>query len=283
MNFGKLLEEVYLNCGLLALRRAATGGSATTVVDTGIINRKGDGYYAQGNNGGHVLFVSQSTDRAAPEAEFGVVSSFTLSASTPTFTIPTVSAAVAAGDIYSVMKPTIPLYEMIARVNEGMRRLPPVQLSDVSLTGAANTLEYSLPVATKGYEIQEVRIGNATDGYQKKTDYRIRPAAAGSVEKLVFLTQPDDDTIEVTYLGKQTALSLYSDSISEKYPEELVIAVCSQAAWEMLMRKRPSWYVDKTKMGMYNDIIQRAERAKAENPVRTLPAGRTRTHELGRM
>jgi hypothetical protein len=67
MNLGKLLEEVYAACGLQVLRRVATGGSATTVEDTAIKNRKGDGFYAQGANGGHVMIISQTTDRAAPE------------------------------------------------------------------------------------------------------------------------------------------------------------------------------------------------------------------------
>ena len=62
MQLGKLLEEVYVSCGLQVLRRKATGGTTTTIVDTGMINRRPDGYFAQGANGGHILFMSQTTD-----------------------------------------------------------------------------------------------------------------------------------------------------------------------------------------------------------------------------
>src|SRR5688572_22050535 len=127
MLFGKLLEEVYIAVGLQFQRRVATGGSTTTVVDSGYVNRKGDGHYAQGPNGGHILFISQTTDDGAPVNQFGEVSAYTFSTSTPTFTIPVLSAAVGAGDIYAVMKPQVQLYEMIGRVNEGLRRLGEIE------------------------------------------------------------------------------------------------------------------------------------------------------------
>lgn len=281
MNFGKLLEEVYAQCGLRVLRRVATGGSTTTVVDSGLANKKGDGYYAQGNNGGHILFLSQTTDRAAPEGQYGEVSAFTLSTSTPTFTIPTLTATAAAGDIYSVMKPTILLQEITAQCNEGLRRLPPLELVDTSLTTSANTLAYTLPFAVGQYELLGVEVGNDTLGWSDAPGFSVTPASGSTQDKLVFTSFPFYDantpgnaTIKIRYRAKHPVMSIYSDTLEKSVPDNLAIAVCAEAAWELLMSKRLNWWGDKTKVAMYNAIQKRADRARLENPIRIKPANR---------
>ncbi len=279
MLLGKLLEEIYVACGLQVLRRVATGGSTTSVIDSAIANRKGDGFYAQGANGGYVMIISQTTDRLAPEGQFGEVSAFTLSTTTPTFTIPTVTAGVAAGDVYSLMKPVIPLYEMIGRINEGLRRLPPLELADTSLTTLPDTLLYDVPLAAGAYQVLGIEIGNDADGWEDAPGYATSPWPSSIPNDLIFTSQPPTDsttptnkTIKIRYLAKHPTLSIYSDSVEKSVPDNVAIAVCTEAAWELMMRKRPGWYADKSKMGMWQEIQQRAAQAKAEQPIRIKPA-----------
>ena len=284
MNLGKLLEETYMAMGFLRLRSVATGGSATSIVDTALATLYGTNAFKK-----HIFFISQTTDGASPQGKFGVLPAAHYVAATQTFTIPTVTDAVGAGDIYSIMRPNLELYEMISKINLAMSKLPAVRLPNTSLTAAANTLEYTLPVATKGYEIQEVWIGNATDGWQKMTNWKISPAAPGSTETLVFNTQPDYDgttaancTIKLIYLGKQTALSAYSDTISEKYPDELVYSACFLTALEYYMTKK-GLMVNRRWAPILQGARERYNLAKMDNPVRTPPAAQRRTYELGRM
>ena len=281
MKFGQLLEEVYFKCGFRVLRRVATGGTTTTVVDSGLANKFGENKFAQGNNGGHILFISQTTDRAAPESQYGEVSAYTLPTTTPTFTVPTMSAAAGAGDIYSVMKPNIPLYEMIAVCNDGLRNLPPLELVDTSLTSSDDTLVYSLPFAVGAYEIQELHIGNDTDGWQDMRGNYTVPSSGSTANKLIFYNSPPADTIRIRYLAKHPTLSVYSDYVEKSVPDNVAIAVCCEAALESIMRKRPSWFNDKTRMAMWGEVKQAAADARMMNPIRTRPASRQRTFNLG--
>jgi len=284
MILGYLLEQVYSALGFVKLQSIATGGSATTIVDTSLATRFGTNAFKK-----HLFFISKTTDGAAPQGQFGILPTAHYVASTWTFTIPTVTAAVGAGDIYTIMKPTIELYEMLSQINIGMALLPPVRLSDTSLTGTVNTLEYTLPVATKGYPIQEIWIGNATDGYKQNTDYRVRPATGGSTETLVFGSQPgydsttaSNETINIIYLGKQTTLSTYSDTISEKYPDELVISACVYTALRYYMIKK-GLMINRRWTPILQEYEKRYNRATVEHPVRTLPASQPKTINFGRM
>lgn len=283
MQLGKLLEEVYVACGLQLLRRAATGGLTTTVVDTGIINRRSDGYYAQGANGGHILIISQTTDRAAPEGQFGEVSAFTLSTSTPTFTVPTMTAAAGAGDIYAVMKPSIQLYEMISRINEGLRRITEQERVDTTLTTLANTLAYNLPTGVRKNNILKIEIGNDAYnyGWVDAPGHEITPNSGGTADILRFHYQPDYDsstpankTIKITYLYSHPTLSVYSDYVEKSLSDDLVIKVCTEAAYEFLMNKKAGSYADKNKALMWAAIQQRAAQARLDHPVRNQPASR---------
>lgn len=292
MNLGKLLEEVYVSCGLLALRRAATGGSTTTVVDSAYANRKGDGYYSQGANGGHILIISQTTDRAAPEGQFGEISGFTLSTTTPTFTVPTMTAAAGAGDIYSVMKPAIQLQEMIGRINEGLRRITEQERVDTTLTTLANTLAYNLPTGVRKNNILKIEIGNDAYnyGWEDAPGYEITPSSGGTADILRFHFQPDYDsstaankTIKITYLASHPVLSVYSDYVEKSLSDDLVIKICAEAAFEMLMRKKTSSYTEKGKVLMWAEIQQRAAMARQEHPVRNQPANRKPRINLGEL
>jgi hypothetical protein len=290
MLLGKLLEEVYTACGLLALRRVATGGSTTTVVDTGMINRKADGYYAQGASGGHILIVSTTTDGLAPQGQFGEISTYTLTTATPTFTVPTMTAGVGAGDVYAVCKPVIQLQEMIGRINEGLRRLQETEASDFSLTTLSDTRVYDLPSGVRPDNILGIEIGNDTDGYEDAPGYDLIPSQGSGTSTLIFTalpptdsTTPTNKTIKIRYHAVHPTLALYSDTVEKSVSDELAIAVCAEAAYELLMAKKPAYFVDKSKFGLFQFIQARAAAARAERPIRTKPATRQSRINLSEM
>ena len=291
MQLGKLLEEVYVACGLQVLRRKATGGSTTTVVDSNYTNKRGDKYYVQGANGAHILFISQTTDAAAPQGQFGEISDFVNSGG-PTFTMSTMTAAVEAGDIYSVMKPTIPLYEMLSRINEGLRRLGSQDRPNISLTTLADTLAYTLPAGVNATNIKKIEIGSDDPdyGWRDAKGYSIQPQSAGTGDQLIFTSQPPYDsttpanyTIKITYHGPHPTLASYSDYVEKSIADELAIAICAESAWEYLMQKRPASYGDKTKMAQYQAIQARSQQAQFMYPIRSAPGNAKRRLALGEL
>lgn len=291
MQLGKLLENVYRACGLQVLRRKATGGTTTTLVDSAYTNKRGDNYFAQGANGGHILFVSETTDGAAPQGQFGEVSGFVNSGG-PTFTVPTMTAAPESGDVYAVMKPVIPLYEMISAVNAGLRRLGNQDRVNTSLTGLADTLAYTLPSGVNATNIKRIEIGSDDPDYGWKDahGYSIQPQTAGTGDQLIFTHQPPYDsttpanyTIKITYHGPHAALSAYSDYVEKSISDELAIAICAEAAWEYLMQKRPASYGDKTKMAQYQAIQARSQQAQIMFPIRSKPGNAQRRLTLGEL
>jgi len=279
MQFGELLERVYAALGAQVLRRTATGGTTTTVVDTGIVNEFQDDEFTGASDEKHVLFISETTDDLSPLHEFGEVSAY--DSATETFTIPTLTAAPASGDVYALMEPVIPLQEMISAVNRGLTRLPEREKVDTSLTTATDTLNYNLPLPVNRYVISKIEIGNNTDGWEDAPGYTIVPMGAGTQDVLLFTQQPDYDnstpankTIKITWQFTHPYVSTYADYIEKSVPDEVAISICADAALEYVMKKNPSYYRDQNRRAMYDDTRGRAQEAQRMHPTRTMPARR---------
>lgn len=279
MNLGHLLEKTFEALGFVRLKSVATGGSATTIVDTALATLFGTNAFKK-----HIFFISQTTDGLTPQNKYGILPAAHYVAATQTFTIPTVTDAVGAGDVYTIVRPTVDLYEMLAQINIGMAMLPAVRLPNESLSVVSDQSVYSIPLAAAHYPLQEVWTGSDADGWAKQTAYEIHPSAAGSTPDLVFQSQPSDagDGIKLIYLGKQTALTTYSDAISELYPDELVYSACALAALRYHMVKK-GLMINRRWTPILENFKERYNRANAENPVRNPPATRQRTFEFGRM
>ena len=279
MNLGHLLEKTYEALGFVRLKSIATGGSATTIVDTAQATLFGTNAFKK-----HLFFISQTTDGLTPQNKFGVLPAAHYVSATQTFTIPTVTDAVGAGDVYTIVKPTIGLYEMISQINIGMAMLPAIRLSSETLTVVAGQFAYAVPLAAAHYSIQEVWGGNDTDGWSRSSVWKVYPNAVGATPDILFPDDPssEGDTIKLVYLGKQTSLSLYSDAISEQYPDELVYSACAFAALRYYMTQK-GLMINRRWTPVLEAAKERWNRATMENPVRNIPAVRQRTFEFGRM
>ena len=70
MNYGQILEKTYEALGFVRLRSLATGGSATTIVDTSLATRFGTNAFRN-----HIFFISKTTDGLTPQSKFGLLPS----------------------------------------------------------------------------------------------------------------------------------------------------------------------------------------------------------------
>jgi hypothetical protein len=140
---GQLLEQVYREIHADVVDGVATGGTATTIVDTGLITQP----FVENRFKNWVAFISRSTDGLSPQSKYEIVTLYVKA--TGTITIPTVTDAVAAGDEYSLCKPDVPLYTLIKLCNDGLNGLFYAAL-DTSLTSSSGETRYTLPIATKG-------------------------------------------------------------------------------------------------------------------------------------
>jgi hypothetical protein len=201
----------------------ATGGSTTTVADTGLLGSDDDW------NGGMVMVV-HSTDSAAPESEFGKVTDYTTADGVITLA-PALSVACALGDQYAVASGKhYPYEDMLRIINRTLRWLGPFPVwDDTSLDTSAATTEFTLPLAAKE-DLRQVWIStNSTTGdrrWMELSNWYVQPdGTAGTQATLVLRSQPDSgQDLGLLYLTKHSKLWLDSDKLLEYCPMERIIA-----------------------------------------------------------
>jgi hypothetical protein len=196
-------------------RSTATGGSATTLVDTSLTEKSEEDLKS-----GTVVVVRDSAGTSvSPEGKFGVVSSYADATWTITFT-PTMTDGVASGDEYMLISPQFPLVELRRIANLALQRAGTFLRYDTSLTTTADATEYSLPVTLK-LKPQTLRVfieshtGDSDDNRWELTNYRVIPGAAGAVSTLVIPQFSAGYTIGIEYETVHPALYAYSDVVDE--------------------------------------------------------------------
>lgn len=257
MNLGQLLEKILP----IQLEGKATGGGTTSIADSTL-----PGSYDDDSFKNALAFIHSTTDGLAPQAQFSVVSAYV--DSTGTFTVDTAyTAAVTSGDFYSIADPQYKKVPVLRVVNDALRNFGMIPLVDTSLTTAADTLEYTLPLALKSFPLIKVELGNVTDGFEELSDYYVLPAAVGSQSKLVFNSQPQYDgataancTLRIWYNDYHPAVDSYDDIISENIPEPRVIHECKLALQEWMVEKNS----DYSQESMMRLQLLQNKQAKAE-------------------
>ena len=240
----------------------ATGGSTTTVVDSGLLGSDDDW------NGGMVMVVKDDGGAAAaPEAEFGKVTDYVTSGGTITLA-PALSIACASGDLYAVASGKhYPYEDMLRIINRTLRWLGPFPAVDETLTTAAGTLEYTIPIAAKE-RLVEVWT-ELSDGVRMELfDWRQKPhGTAGSTSTLVFRSYPDTgNTLSLVYLTKHSKLWLDSDKVLEYVDMERIIpeVVVNLFKWKLgSMSGKDSLFVERV-----NLAIAERDEARRKYPIR---------------
>ena len=158
----------------------ATGGSTTTLIDTINLTNEDD-YW----NLGTVWVIYDSAGAgAAPEGEYGRISDFVKS--TSVVTIPTITAAIAAGDRYAIADNEFTLDDIIGAISQSLREIKVVEWDETTNEIAAAKTEYALPLVAKEAalhgELQvflETVSTDADDGkWMEIYDWWIEPSAA---------------------------------------------------------------------------------------------------------
>src|SRR3990167_5175124 len=258
----------------------ATGGSATTIIDT-----KSPWTADDAQIGGTAIITRDAGGAgASPEGRFARVTDYV--ASTTTFTIDTVTDAVASGDSYAIARKTISLNQMIQAVNDGLTGLQRIALVDTSLTVVSNQTEYDIPVGLKMDDFIDILLQAYTDDsddnqyYSIKSRTQVLPAAPGSTGLLVIPPGlPAGYTIKLIYNGVHPKLAAYSGIISETIPQALAVAATIDKAMTWLGSKR----IESSPglLQRWNDAKQTLANAKIEHPI-WKPERKPRFFVLGR-
>jgi len=225
----------------------ATGGSATTVIDT-----KFEQYYGDSNaddlfNGGTVIVVKDAAGAGAdPEGRFAYISDYT--ASSYTITMDTVTGLVASGDTIQIVDPEWPLRDMIEIVNDALEYIGDVRDIDISLTTASSQTEYDIPAIVPFDKIVMVeRQGITTDANDNRyfeiprSEYRVvPPSSPGGTAVLRFIHQPISGyVLRLTFEGVHPRVSAYDDAISKMIHPRLAVASVTAHAYQWYNRRNP--------------------------------------------
>lgn len=194
----------------------ATGGSATTLVDTvRLQNQFADDWFNLGT-----LFMVDTTDDLAPKGEMARISDFTQSSGTVTVPAAALTVAPGAGDRYALCGERFNLDRIIDAINQVLLKIP-VRTEDITtITTAGSQTEYSLPTGVLGDDIEVYLQGHTsdTDDYQwtPMHNWYISETGTGTAKLLILGSQPiTGRLLKIVYLAPHSPLYVYSDKLRE--------------------------------------------------------------------
>lgn len=216
-----LLQNFYSAVGQVRDLFAATGGSATTFVNSSWNLLENQPETDEFKN--MYLFVVTdavvATGESALEGKYSLVSAYV--DSTWTGTIATVTQLIAANDqLMLVKQDKFPLMQALFCANRALENLGDIAgATDETLTTAANQTEYDLPVAAKRGLKQVWYQGYTNDSNDNRwirvTDARNEPSAAAATGVLFMPQLVSGRTIKLIYDGAHPKLTAYNSAIND--------------------------------------------------------------------
>jgi len=260
LTLSKVMQRAWRETGF-SVDITATGGSATTIVDSNTQYTSDSALV-----GGTAIVVRDAGGLgASPEGRFGRISAFV--ASTKTFTIDTVTDAIASGDSIMLATPRIKLPQMIQAVNDALTNLGTISLEDHSLSLTAGTYSYNLPVGLKIKELKDILVFDGVMYHSVKGLATYFPASPGTAGTLQFSQIPFTNTLKILYEGVHPNLSAYNDVVSETIQEELIAAAVIDKVLTWYISKRGDSALGTFAIQRWNDAKQTLQLQKAEKPV----------------
>ena len=222
----QLLQDSYRSLGRTTTF-LATSGSATTIACTALKEKFQEDEFEDS-----AFFITDTTDGLTPKGKFGLITSYSESSPANTFTIPTVTDVVAAGDTITIVDALFPLQEMISLSNLAMSSMGDITLIDTSITTSSAKTEYAIPVGLKRRDPIKVQYQSiTTDSDDNKwftlqpSTYEIVPAAGGSTGLLIFRDElPSGHNLKIWYRGVHPDLTIFSSTLSEYIHPQLAQA-----------------------------------------------------------
>ena len=231
---------------LNALREGtATGGSATTVIDTVYLTHDDDFW-----NGGTVWITYDAGGAGgSPEGKWGRITDHDNATKKITFT-PTVTDAIVATDLYAVADVQFPRDTIVSQINRSLSDMGRVVYTDTTtITTADNQTEYTLPTGLAAGDLKEVWLqtedSDADDNrWTIVKNWYIQVTATGTAEELIFQYQyASGYAIKLVYVAPHPELSLYTDKLSETVPLNNIVypAVLNLLRWKKAATENPKY------------------------------------------
>jgi len=199
--------------GAVARRGVATGGSATTLVDS--VLDEPDDYLT----GGTLWFLSGDHVGLSAAVTIWVNSSHTFTFADPGL------GALAEGVFYAAAHCDYPRWLLIASVNAAMREIGKQVTEDISTTTVSNQMTYTLPSGINGANLKRVEIGiNSTSPVQ----YYLHCFWRVVNDTLIFQAGSEPDggyTMKLTYEAYPAEMDADTDELANGYDAQRV-------AWE---------------------------------------------------
>lgn len=202
------------------LEGTATGGSATTLIDTVYLTQD-DSFW---NYGTMWLTYDAGGEGLSPEGKFRRITAHDNGTTKITFT-PTVTDAIVSTDLYAVADKTYPLGQLRSQINRSLTDMGEIVYTDTTtVTIAVNKTEYTLPTALAAGDLKEVWIqGNEDDSDDNRwvliTGWSVEITATGTAEELILPYQYAADLeVKLVYIAPHPELSIYTDKLSETVP-----------------------------------------------------------------
>jgi len=243
----------------------ATGGSATTIVDTS--RTETDDAFNPAGTAWIIKDVGGAS--AAPEGEWARVSDWVLS--THTATISTVTAAVGAGDTYGIATGDFPLDVLINAINKEIVKYkqPLWDLTSLDITNAQT--EYDLPSGIRKDNligVFESTVDDANNGKWVELNWYVRASATSVVHVLVVDSSNVGvgNDIGLRYMSPLVPLYEHDDVIDDIVPMARILDTAAANARAIRMNT----YSSGSKLGIELMRMSREDAvlARAENPVR---------------
>jgi hypothetical protein len=264
-----LLQDVWYRAGQMK-RWTATGGSATTVINTawaGVdepIFEDDDPSLIYGTA---IVIQDAGLAGADPEGRFGMITDY--DSSNYTITVDTLTGAISVGDRVGIVTPMFPLEDMIEAANLALGRIGNLDIPDISLTAVSGQYEYTLPSAIRSKPLSVSFRNNSTEYWRKVSGWSVIPATAGSNWTLVLPASISSGSLQVVYRAPHPKLTTYDSPILEGVHPELIISATLIEAFQ--------WYNNQVGgsneyfLQRENKALQDFESAKVLYPILRVP------------
>lgn len=247
-----ILEVALRSCEVYS--GTATGGGATTLIDTNQVSTANDFY-----NGGTMVFLSGTgligTTRVITDYDN----------TTKTFTFAT-GTAIAAGVKYAAIRANLTRQDLVNAINAALADMGNITQHDDTTVVTADTEEYDLPAGVAN--VVQVQVSaSATEPFNWKTYYQW----IENNGQLIFMPDAEPTTedmlIRIYYNQPHADVSLDADEISvDIQPVRLYWAAAAHA---LAMRMRNARNEQPSLTEAWKYAVQKSQEMAARYPIRT--------------
>ena len=224
----------------------ATGGSATTLIDT-VYRDEDDDFW----NGGTLWVVYDAGgSAAAPEGEWARITNHV--SSTKTLTITALTAGIAASDLYAVSDDEFPRGTIVSQVNRSLADMGRIVYTDTTtITTADDQTEYTLPTGLAGGDLKQVWLQNDDDDaddnlWTEIFNWSIQVTATGTAEEMILEYQyASGYALKLVYIAPHPEMYTSASKLSETVPLNNIVypTVLNLLRWKRRQTENPKYDV----------------------------------------